>query len=456
MKEIQKVVCYSLSLEMQETLAYLRFIAPFRQAGVQIIAGLQNGQAVPERAAEGDAVLIQRQFPQRFNEYQQVVAIARQEEKVIVYDLDDLLFFLPEDHPDRILHSFAPALLPMLQALLEADVVSVSTNKLRDVLIDFNSNTVVLPNYFDDTSWHLRPPIPSPGNPPQEQIVIGYMGTNSHKPDLEYIAPVLLHLMERYPQKIRLNFWGTPPPLEFHSLPQVQWTPYSLWSYPEFVEWFQIQSADIFVAPLVDNLFNRCKSPLKFFEYSALGVPGVFSRLDPYEALVRHGHNGFLAGTYEEWEDCLIHLIEDEDLRFHLATQAQATVKEKWLLSQNISQWLITFQNAIRCGGKKHQEHEAILNVVTSINVQLFEALQGLNAQITGQNQTIRELNAQIAGQNQTIQGLNAQIAGQNQTIQELNAQIMQLETEILGYVLSHSWQLTRPFRAISKRLKRG
>lgn len=428
MKGIQKVVCYSLSLEMQESMAYLRFIAPFRHAGVQIIAGLQNGQAVPGRVAEGDAVLIQRQFPQRFNEYQQVVTIARQEGKVVVYDLDDLLFFLPENHPDRIARSFAPALLPMLQALLEADIITVSTNKLRDVLIDFNNNMVVLPNYFDDTLWHLRPPVSAPGNPQQEQIVIGYMGTNSHQPDLEYIAPVLLRLMERYPQKIQLNFWGTPPPLEFHSLPQVTWVPYSAWSYPEFVEWFQTQYADILIAPLVDNLFNRCKSPLKFFEYSALGVPGVFSRLAPYEAIVQHGHNGFLAGTYGEWEECLIQLIEDEDLRVHLATQAQATVKEKWLLSQNISQWMTTFQNAIRCGCKKHQEYEAILNAVTSINVQLFEALQGLNAQI----------------------------AGQNQTIQDLNAQIIRLETEILGYVLSHSWQLTRPFRIISRALRRG
>ena len=432
--KLQTVVCYSLSLPDQEPMAYLRLVAPFRQAGIQLIDGLQNGRAVPDRVVEGDVVIIQRQFPQRFNEYQEVIRIARQEQKPLVFDLDDLLFFLPEDHPDRIEHSFTPALLPMLQALLEADVVTVSTHRLRDVLMDYNDRVVVLPNYFDDTLWNLRPP--QPENCREESLIIGYMGTNSHQPDLEYIAPVLLDLIERFPQKILINFWGTPPPLAFRSLPQVQWTPFCIRSYPEFAAWFQSQSADIFIAPLVDNLFNRCKSPLKFFEYSALGVPGVFSRLDPYESVIRHRCNGFLAATRLEWEECLKSLIEDETLRCRMATEAQATIKEHWLLSQNISRWIEAFQTAIRIGRRRSfQEDNPILKMLCSINQQLFEAFQSLTAQVAEQSQTIQALTAQAAEQSQTIQ---------------------RLESEILDYVLSRSWRMTRPFRMISRMLKRA
>jgi len=445
--KLKTVVCYSLSLPDQEPMAYLRIIAPLRQAGISIIDGLQNGQAVPDRIVEGDVVIIQRQFPQRFDEYREVVRIARQEQKPLVFDLDDLLFFLPEDHPDRIEHSFTPALLPMLQALLEADVVTVSTHRLRDVLMHYNDRVVVLPNYFDDTIWNLRPP--RPGNCCEESLIIGYMGTNSHQPDLEYIAPVLLNLIERFPQKILINFWGTPPPLALRSLPQVQWTPICIRSYPEFAAWFQTQSADIFIAPLVDNLFNRCKSPLKFFEYSALGVPGVFSRLDPYESVIRHGHNGFLAATLSEWEECLRNLIEDETLRYRMATEAQATIKEHWLLSQNISRWIEAFQTAIRIGRRgAFQEESPILKMLCSINQQLFEAFQALNAQLAEQSRTIQALTAQTAEQSRTIQALTAQAAEQSQTIQSL-------ESEILGYVLSRSWQMTRPLRMISRALKR-
>ncbi|MGB9873050.1 MAG: glycosyltransferase family protein [Anaerolineae bacterium] len=424
--KVQTVVCYSLSLPDQESMAYIRFIAPCRQAGIHLVDGMQNGCAVPDRVIEGDVVIIQRQFPQRFHEYQEIIKIARHEQKPVVFDLDDLLFFLPEDHPDRLSHSFSFALLPMLQALLEANVVTVSTSRLRDVLINYNENVVVLPNYFDDALWCSKHPTPR-GTSQQDVLTIGYMGTNSHKPDLEYIAPVLLRLLDRYFPRLSLRFWGTPPPLALHSYPQVQWTPLGIRSYPEFMKWFQAQSADIFIAPLVDNLFNRCKSPLKFFEYSALGVPGIYSRLDPYENIVRHGYNGLLATTLAEWEECLARLIEDDALRIRLATEAQATIKEKWFLSQNISRWLEVFHNALRVGRGDSQDSKAILNVVRSINLQLFEASQALAVRISEQAQTIQE---------------------QAQKIQ-------QLESEILGYVLSRSWRLTRPFRRMSRVFKR-
>jgi len=242
----------------------------------------------------------------------------------VVFDLDDPLFYLPENHPDRQTALYGPFLLPMFQALMEADLVSVPIPKLRDVLANYNDNVVVLPNYFDDNLWRLTPPVLK--NSSNGMLTIGYMGTDTHKPDLGYITPVLLDLIKRYPQKLRFHFWGVQPPAELESLPQVKWTPWYSFLYKDFAELFQTQSADIFVAPLVDNLFNRCKSPIKFFEYSALGAPGVFSRLDPYADIVTHGHDGLLASSLDEWTDCLIQLVENDELRFQLATNAQATI----------------------------------------------------------------------------------------------------------------------------------
>jgi len=427
--EIRSAVCYSLSLSVQEAMAYLRLTAPFRQADVRLINGIQNGRVVSELVREGDVVIVQREFPKRFDEYQEVVRAARQEGKPLVFELDDLLFFLPEDHPDRLHHNFVSALLPMLQALLEADLVTVSTPELRGVLVDYNENVVVLPNYLDDSLWSLRPPALKDSS--QEALTIGYMGTYSHKPDLEYIAPVLLRLTERYPQRVRFHFWGTQPPAPLRFLPQVEWAPFISHPYEEFVEYFQTQSADVFIAPLVDNLFNRCKSPLKFFQYSALGVPGVYSR-KPYERVVEHGRNGLLASTLEEWEECLTRLIEDDELRFRLATQAQATLAEEWLLSRNASRWLQTLRAALevkrRPGG-----NDAVLSMLVSINTQLFEAFRALTTRVAEQDQRLQVLAVQVDEQKQTIQ---------------------RLEAEILIYVLSRSWRMTRPFRKISRKME--
>lgn len=408
-------------------MAYLRLTAPFRQAGVRLINGIQDGRVVSELVREGDIVIVQREFPKRFDAYLEVVEAARREGKPLVFELDDLLFFLPEDHPDRLDRSFAAALSPMLQALLEADLVAVSTPELRDVLVDYNANVVVLPNYLDDSLWSLRPPGTSQG-----ALTIGYMGTYSHRPDLEYVAPVLARLAERYPQRVRFHFWGPQPPTSLRSLPQVEWTPFISHSYEEFAVYFQTQSADIFIAPLVDNLFNRCKSALKFLEYSALGVPGVYSRIAPYERVVEHGRNGLLASTLDEWEACLVRLIEEDDLRLRLATQAQATVTEKWLLSRNALRRLEALQAALEA--RRTPEGEAaVLGMLTSINIQLSEAFQALTARVAEQEQRLQALTAQVEEQRQTIQ---------------------RLEAEILGYVLSRSWRVTRPFRKIGRKVE--
>jgi hypothetical protein len=117
--KIRNAACYSISLGPKDALAHLRLIAPLQQAGIRIINGLESGQPDDEPVLNGDLVVVQRDFPKLFDCYQQVIEIARQGKKPVVFDLDDLLFYLPENHPIRLY--YAPSLLPMFQALMEAD-----------------------------------------------------------------------------------------------------------------------------------------------------------------------------------------------------------------------------------------------------------------------------------------------------------------------------------------------
>ena len=379
--KIKNAVCYSLPLKEESVLAYVRLIDPLRRLGINIVNGIENNEIIIGRVSEGDIIIIQREFPRTIDSYNDIIKLARKEGKPVVFDLDDLLFYLPEDHPDRqIAVYYGPSLLPMFQALMEADLVIVSTLKLRDVLADYNDNVVVLPNYFDDNLWRLAPPVLK--NSSREMLTIGYVGTYTHKPDVEYITPVLLDLIKRYPQKILLNFWGLQPPAQLESLPQVKRIPwYSPRSYKDYTEFFQTQSVDIFIAPLVDNLFNRCKSPIKFFEYSALGAPGVFSRLDPYADVITHGHNGLLASSLDEWRDCLIQLVENDELRFQLAANAQATIRENWLFSKNAFRREETFQSALDIISSNKKQNNAMLSIVKSINLLLFETFNKKEAE---------------------------------------------------------------------------
>ena len=356
----------------EDACAYLRLLSPAKLLGIKVIKGRVNNQITyPERARKGDLVFIQRDFPRDLPAYEQVMELARQQHKPVVFDIDDLLFFLPENHPERISHHYTEALLPMLEALTEADLVSVTTPTLKNYLEPFNKNIFVVPNYFDDSIWNLKKPVLNNNNEP---IIIGYMGGESHQPDIEFITPALEEILKKYPQNLRLVFWGIKPSKKLTAYSQVQWLPAHSYNYPAFAQYFQTQEADIVIAPLVDNIFNAAKSPLKFFEYSSIGAPGVYSNLDPYQQVITHGENGFLASTLEEWRFYIEALIQDAELRHQMAIKAQQTIHDRWLLSQNLGQWKNLYENA------PLQENEGSENIsigfIKSINRQYYSLIE--------------------------------------------------------------------------------
>jgi glycosyltransferase involved in cell wall biosynthesis len=426
---VKNVVCYSNSLNGQDPMAHLRIIGPFREAGIDVLNGIENGKAISQRVSGGEIVLIQREFPNRYIDFQQIVETARNERKPVVFDLDDLLFFLPEDHPDRQSQYYAASLLPMFQALTEADLVTVSTPKLMEVLVQYNDQIAVLPNYLDDTLWRLRSPVSKQEG---EILTIGYMGGESHKPDLEPVVPILSELVQRYPNKIRLQFWGIQPPTEMRFLPQVGYTPLASYNYKEFSVFFQTQSADIFIAPLADSLFNRCKSQLKFFEYTALGSPGVYSNLETYSKIVTHGQNGLLAASLDEWRECLIQLIENDDLRLHLAENAQLSIRTDWLLSQNAFRWKDAYNNLLEGAPRQTPSQE---KVVQSINIQLAEKEQAVSAHLAGLEDQIVEKEQVLRASRELIASQDTQLVEKEQAAQALSRQLSEKETTILSLI---------------------
>jgi len=94
----------------------------------------------------------------------------------------------------------------MITAMVDADLVLVPTEELRRIAEGFNPNVIVLPNYLDDTLWHLRTPRDSINDP---LLRIGYMGSNSHTPDLALVAPVLKEILKKYEGKVQVDIWGT-------------------------------------------------------------------------------------------------------------------------------------------------------------------------------------------------------------------------------------------------------
>lgn len=389
--EIKKITCLYYG-PGNATIAYHRVLAPARVLGISVLRGIEEDGSINFQAIEeGDIIVVQRDVPRDLPLFRKIVEIARRSGKPIIWEIDDLLFELPPEHPDRQHRLFIDALLPMLEVLLEADLVTVSSPGLREYFMHIRENVVLLPNFLDDQIWTLR----SPSNFTSPPLTIGYMGGHSHKPDIEIILPVISELLARYPNHLRFVFWGKDllNSLEYNEA--ITHVPIDMPSYPEFVQFFQTVSVDIFIAPLRDSLFNRCKSGIKFLEYSALGVPGVYSNLDPYALVVTQGYDGFLATSTEEWINYLIQLIENPSLRVTMGRNAQNTIKEKWLLSNHVDLWLETYSQAFET--KSNPKKTFLYNLIRNIDEQIFDYQNDLRWSLKQAEEQIRQLDLQLS-----------------------------------------------------------
>ncbi|MEM4234866.1 MAG: glycosyltransferase [Candidatus Methanomethylicaceae archaeon] len=408
-----------------DPMGHLRLVAPLNQAGIEIIRGVVGNQVIPEYVFKGDIVVIQRHFPVMYESFRKIVDLARQMNKPVIYEIDDWLLELPAEHPDRLAHLYTSSLLPILEAIIEADLITVPTEVLRDTIIPLNPNVAVLANYFDDSLWQFRDLAEESSS---DHLIVGYMGTRSHEPDLEFVVPVLLEILHEYSSRVQLNFWGVEPPFALRGFVNVKHFPWFSYCYSDFAKYFQHQKADIFIAPLADNLFNRCKSPLKYFEYTALGVPVVLSAIEPYISVVENGRNGLLASSMEDWRKNLVRLIEDRDLRKRIARYAQRTISDKWLLSKNVYRWKEIYEKVLTGEIRKPSRvNPPFIGILRSLNIQLFDVFQHQKSLIESQQSRIAHLETRVH----------------------------QYESEIVQYLTSRSWRYTRPLRKLDQFIKR-
>jgi len=154
-----------------------------------------------------------------------------------------------------------------------------------------------------------------------------FSGTKSHDQDFATIEDALVKILEKFP-KTRLFLAG---PLE---------TSQKLHSFEDRIERFvfvprdehfaNIAKIDINLAPLEkNNPFCEAKSELKWFEAGILGIPTVAVNNQTFSEAIADGTDGFLAGTADEWQEKLTHLITDENLRKSIGEKArEKTLKD--------------------------------------------------------------------------------------------------------------------------------
>ena len=385
-------------------LVEIRVRRPAQFAGVEILKGFSDGTIDHTLVEQADFVIIQRDFP-RFPGTIELIKAAKNLNKPLVYETDDWLFDVPEWNVQH--DAYQHYLNGILWAVIQADRVVTCNTLLADKLAFFNPNVYLFDNYLVDELWPLRQPLPAEDGP----LTIGFMGSQTHQEDVRWIAPVLKDVLEWYAGKVKLVFWGCKPTEDLLGRPDVHWHDLQFQSYKEFAGYFSQQACDIFIAPLTANEFNRAKSPLKYFEYTSLGIPGVYSQIDPYERVIKDGENGLLAATLPDWLEKLEMLIQSPGLRTRLAGEAQLRLKRDWLLSDHTQAWLDAVSGTSEAPGHN------------------FSMAQSVTSHIT--------LNTQ------------RQIWGMEAKIGELSQEIVDLRNHLEGVLASRTWKLALKFQKI-------
>ena len=94
----------------------------------------------------------------------------------------------------------------------------------------------------------------------------------------------------------------------------------------------RLQGFDIGIMPLDAGPWCLGKAGFKLLQYMAAGLPVVASPVGFNRELVRHGVNGFLADSAEEWERYLTQLLNDRDLRRRMGQQGRQLVEKEFSL----------------------------------------------------------------------------------------------------------------------------
>lgn len=311
-----------------------RVIKPFEaMKREQRIEGWQSGHRLmlPEvERINPDVVVLQRQVTQH-----QILEMRRLKQftdRFMVYELDDYLPNLPiksvhrETMPKDVVKS-------LRQSLQWVDKFVVSTEPLAEAVSSFHNNIEVVENCLPVEWWSDFSGVEQESKSDRPRV--GWAGGSGHTGDLELIADVVQALSD----EVHWVFFGMCPPKlrpyvhELHEGVDIHQYPAKLASL----------NLDLALAPLEDNLFNRCKSNLKLLEYGACGYPVVCTDTAPYQAHdmpVTRVRNRF-----RDWVDAIRDHVANPSESVQAGRSLRSVVRSRWMLKgDNLENWLNAWQ----------------------------------------------------------------------------------------------------------------
>jgi glycosyltransferase involved in cell wall biosynthesis len=228
----------------------------------------------------------------------------------------------------------------------QADMVTVTTNKLAEAFLPYNQNIKILPNCVDISQWN-RLNIKR-DNP--EEIRIGWAGGYSHWEDLHMIREPLIEIGRLYPNVKIIMIGYMPITMEKDFRPgQLEFFPWvDTAAHPYRMAAMDL---DISLVPIKNNIFNVRKSPIKWIEFSSLRIPCVSSYISPYREMcdLSDSKNGIYIEENDKagWVEGIKMLVESKSLRDNMGNQARMDVENNFDINKRYGEWIQAYEEVL-------------------------------------------------------------------------------------------------------------
>lgn len=262
--------------------------------------------------------------------------------KKLIYEIDDDVFNVTVENWIAFRIYSDPVIQEAVRASAQAaDLVTVTTEPLAEVMRQHNPNVAVIPNYVPDELVTWEPVWSDAVQAAREpgQVVIGWTGGASHAQDMAMVAPALRHVIDRHEQA-DVHIIGT----DFRQ---------TIGRPATFTNWFPsdaslryyrlLRAFDIGIAPLTGTIFDSSKSSIKILEYWSQGIPVLASDCEPYRDLVKDGVNGYLIRRKGDWGKRLAELVNDADARREMGRNGREMVAASHTMSTGWRKWAQVF-----------------------------------------------------------------------------------------------------------------
>lgn len=193
------------------------------------------------------------------------------------------------------------------------------------------ANVFLVPTTIDTVKSHNQTK-----NQHTEKVVIGWTGTHSTMPYLNLIEDALKKLEEKYDFDF-IVISNKKPALNLRSLIYFDWK--------EETEVSDLMKINIGIMPSKTDEWAKGKCGFKAIQFMSLGIPTVATPIGVNFEIIKHGVNGYLCATNEEWFAALEKLLLDENLRTEFGKKAQEEIAHDYSVLANKQKFLNLFTN---------------------------------------------------------------------------------------------------------------